>query len=101
MCERDKKSKQGREQRNSLKSRHVVSLLGLDVQRLTKVRIDAQQCEKANTILVFSTKISLSEGRDRRERRWDGKRTSPIVTEVFAYRCGECSRGRRLDVEAK
>lgn len=53
MCERDKKSKQGRGQHNSLKSRHVVSLLGLDVQRLTKVRIDAQQCEKPMLFLSF------------------------------------------------
>ena len=53
MCERYQKSKQGREQRNSLKSRHVVSLLGLDVQRLTKVRIDAQQCEKPILFLFF------------------------------------------------
>jgi len=48
MCERDKKSKQGHEQRNSLESRHVVSLLGL-----TKVRIDAQQCEKPMLFLSF------------------------------------------------
>ena len=53
MCERDKKGKQGREQHNSLKSRHVVSLLGLDVQRLTTVRIDAQQCEKPILFLSF------------------------------------------------
>jgi hypothetical protein len=49
MCERDKKSKQGREQYNSLTSRHGVSLLGL----LTKVRIDAQQCEKPMLFLSF------------------------------------------------
>jgi hypothetical protein len=53
MCERDKKGKQGREQHNSLKSGHVVSLHGLDVQRLTKVRIDAQQCEKPMLFLYF------------------------------------------------
>jgi hypothetical protein len=59
VCERDKKGKQGREQHNSLKGRH-----GLDVQTLTKRRIDAQQCEKPMVVLPFSAKISLSDGRD-------------------------------------